>query len=230
MFFLVGVVYERAHTRDLNELGGGIWQLAPVYGGELGVGLQQLHAGDSLERKQAGESLAEEWVGDGFIEKCAAVGEVLGVDLIELDAVGGEANAAVAEVGYVEGTGSADLAGDGEVPLLDVAIGLVAEDDVGVGAEAEGAVVDAASGTGADDAVGKGIGERGFGRVIGVENIGDDVVVKRCCDDCCFEAYWKIEDAVAAADGGFVVKAVGEAGCASNLWAKVAFPFFWAII
>ncbi|MFQ5407017.1 MAG: NuoM family protein [Anaerolineales bacterium] len=35
MFFLVGVVYERAHTRDLNELGGGIWQLAPVYGGIL---------------------------------------------------------------------------------------------------------------------------------------------------------------------------------------------------
>ena len=35
MFFLVGVVYERAHTRDLNELGGGIWQLAPVYGGLL---------------------------------------------------------------------------------------------------------------------------------------------------------------------------------------------------
>ncbi|MBM4424138.1 MAG: NADH-quinone oxidoreductase subunit M [Chloroflexi bacterium] len=32
MFFLVGVVYERAHTRDLNELGGGIWQYAPVYG------------------------------------------------------------------------------------------------------------------------------------------------------------------------------------------------------
>ena len=35
MFFLVGVVYERAHTRDLDELGGGIWQLAPVYGGIL---------------------------------------------------------------------------------------------------------------------------------------------------------------------------------------------------
>ncbi|HEY4722180.1 MAG TPA: proton-conducting transporter membrane subunit, partial [Anaerolineae bacterium] len=33
MFFLVGVVYERAHTRDLNELGGGIWQYAPIYGG-----------------------------------------------------------------------------------------------------------------------------------------------------------------------------------------------------
>ena len=35
MFFLVGVVYDRAHTRDLDELGGGIWQLAPVYGGIL---------------------------------------------------------------------------------------------------------------------------------------------------------------------------------------------------
>jgi len=33
MFFLVGVVYERAHTRDLNEIGGGIWQYAPIYGG-----------------------------------------------------------------------------------------------------------------------------------------------------------------------------------------------------
>ncbi|GIS67005.1 MAG: hypothetical protein CM1200mP6_00730 [Anaerolineaceae bacterium] len=33
MFFLVGVVYDRAHTRNLDELGGGIWQLAPVYGG-----------------------------------------------------------------------------------------------------------------------------------------------------------------------------------------------------
>ena len=35
MFFLVGVVYDRVHTRDLDELGGGIWQLAPVYGGIL---------------------------------------------------------------------------------------------------------------------------------------------------------------------------------------------------
>jgi NADH-quinone oxidoreductase subunit M len=33
MFFLVGVVYERTHTRDLNEIGGGIWQYAPIYGG-----------------------------------------------------------------------------------------------------------------------------------------------------------------------------------------------------
>ena len=35
MFFLVGVVYDRAHTRNLDELGGGIWQLAPMYGGIL---------------------------------------------------------------------------------------------------------------------------------------------------------------------------------------------------
>ncbi len=35
MFFLVGVVYERAHTRNLDELGGGIWQYAPIYGGML---------------------------------------------------------------------------------------------------------------------------------------------------------------------------------------------------
>ncbi len=35
MFFLVGVVYERTHTRDLNEIGGGIWQYAPIYGGIL---------------------------------------------------------------------------------------------------------------------------------------------------------------------------------------------------
>jgi NADH-quinone oxidoreductase subunit M len=35
MFFLVGVVYERAHTRDLDEIGGGIWQVAPIYGGIL---------------------------------------------------------------------------------------------------------------------------------------------------------------------------------------------------
>jgi NADH-quinone oxidoreductase subunit M len=34
MFFLVGVVYERAHTRDLNELGG-LFPLVPVYGGIL---------------------------------------------------------------------------------------------------------------------------------------------------------------------------------------------------
>ncbi len=33
MFFLVGVVYERTHTRDLNEIGGGVWQYAPIYGG-----------------------------------------------------------------------------------------------------------------------------------------------------------------------------------------------------
>ncbi|TFH35356.1 MAG: NADH-quinone oxidoreductase subunit M [Anaerolineales bacterium] len=34
MFLLVGVVYERAHTRDLNELGG-LFPLAPIYGGIL---------------------------------------------------------------------------------------------------------------------------------------------------------------------------------------------------
>jgi NADH-quinone oxidoreductase subunit M len=35
MFFMVGVVYERTHTRDLNKIGGGIWQYAPVYGALL---------------------------------------------------------------------------------------------------------------------------------------------------------------------------------------------------
>ncbi len=34
MFFLVGVIYERAHTRDLNEFGG-LFPLVPVYGGIL---------------------------------------------------------------------------------------------------------------------------------------------------------------------------------------------------
>jgi len=34
MFLLVGVIYERAHTRDLNEFGG-LFPLAPVYGGIL---------------------------------------------------------------------------------------------------------------------------------------------------------------------------------------------------
>jgi NADH-quinone oxidoreductase subunit M len=34
MFFLVGVIYERAHTRNLNELGG-LFPLVPVYGGIL---------------------------------------------------------------------------------------------------------------------------------------------------------------------------------------------------
>jgi NADH-quinone oxidoreductase subunit M len=34
MFALVGVVYERAHTRDLNQLGG-LWKIMPVYGGIL---------------------------------------------------------------------------------------------------------------------------------------------------------------------------------------------------
>ena len=34
MFALVGVVYERAHTRDLNQLGG-LWKVMPVYGGIL---------------------------------------------------------------------------------------------------------------------------------------------------------------------------------------------------
>ncbi len=34
MFFLVGVLYERAHTRDLREFGG-LWPLVPVYGGIL---------------------------------------------------------------------------------------------------------------------------------------------------------------------------------------------------
>jgi NADH-quinone oxidoreductase subunit M len=34
MFFLVGVVYERTHTRNLDELGG-LFPLAPIYGGIL---------------------------------------------------------------------------------------------------------------------------------------------------------------------------------------------------
>jgi NADH-quinone oxidoreductase subunit M len=34
MFFLVGVIYERAHTRNLNDFGG-LFPLAPVYGGIL---------------------------------------------------------------------------------------------------------------------------------------------------------------------------------------------------
>jgi NADH-quinone oxidoreductase subunit M len=34
MFFLVGVIYERTHTRDLNQFGG-LFPLAPVYGGIL---------------------------------------------------------------------------------------------------------------------------------------------------------------------------------------------------
>ena len=31
MFFLVGVIYERTHTRNLNEYGG-LWAKLPVYG------------------------------------------------------------------------------------------------------------------------------------------------------------------------------------------------------
>jgi len=34
MFFIVGVIYERTHTRDLKRLGG-IWALMPFYGGIL---------------------------------------------------------------------------------------------------------------------------------------------------------------------------------------------------
>lgn len=34
MFFLVGVIYERAHTRDLKKFGG-IWSVLPVYGSLL---------------------------------------------------------------------------------------------------------------------------------------------------------------------------------------------------
>ncbi len=34
MFFLVGVIYERTHTRDLKKYGG-IWTVLPVYGGIL---------------------------------------------------------------------------------------------------------------------------------------------------------------------------------------------------
>jgi len=35
MFFLVGVIYERTHTRDLDEIGGGHFPKIPVYGGIL---------------------------------------------------------------------------------------------------------------------------------------------------------------------------------------------------
>jgi hypothetical protein len=34
MFFLVGVIYERTHTRNLNEFGG-LFPLVPIYGGIL---------------------------------------------------------------------------------------------------------------------------------------------------------------------------------------------------
>jgi NADH-quinone oxidoreductase subunit M len=34
MFFLVGVIYERTHTRNLEDMGG-LWPLVPVYGGIL---------------------------------------------------------------------------------------------------------------------------------------------------------------------------------------------------
>lgn len=34
MFFMVGVIYERAHTRDLKKFGG-IWAILPVFGGIL---------------------------------------------------------------------------------------------------------------------------------------------------------------------------------------------------
>jgi len=34
MFFMVGVIYERAHTRDLKEFGG-IWSIMPVFGAIL---------------------------------------------------------------------------------------------------------------------------------------------------------------------------------------------------
>ena len=34
MFFLVGVIYERTHTRNLQELGG-LFALIPIYGGVL---------------------------------------------------------------------------------------------------------------------------------------------------------------------------------------------------
>jgi NADH-quinone oxidoreductase subunit M len=34
MFFLVGVIYERTHTRDLNDFGG-LFPLIPIYGGIL---------------------------------------------------------------------------------------------------------------------------------------------------------------------------------------------------
>jgi NADH-quinone oxidoreductase subunit M len=34
MFFLVGVIYERTHTRNLEELGG-LFPLVPIYGGIL---------------------------------------------------------------------------------------------------------------------------------------------------------------------------------------------------
>ena len=34
MFFLVGVIYDRTHTRNLNEFGG-LFPLVPVYGGIL---------------------------------------------------------------------------------------------------------------------------------------------------------------------------------------------------
>ena len=34
MFFLVGVIYDRAHTRDLNKLGG-LFNIMPLYGADL---------------------------------------------------------------------------------------------------------------------------------------------------------------------------------------------------
>ena len=34
LFLLVGVIYERTHTRDLNRYGG-LWNILPAYGGIL---------------------------------------------------------------------------------------------------------------------------------------------------------------------------------------------------
>ena len=170
-----------------------------------------------MERKQTGETLSKKWIGHLLIEVGTAAGEILGINLIELDAVGGEANAAVAEVRYIDGTGAADLAGDGEVPLLDVAIGLIAQDDVGVVAEPESAVVHTIGGAGADDAVRKWITEGGLGRVVGIEDIGYNVVVEWRGDDGGFKTDGEIKNTVATADSGAVIEPVGEAEAGADV-------------
>ena len=157
-----------------------------------------------MERKQTGETLSKKWVGHLLIKVGAAVGKILGIDLIELNAVCGEANAAVPEVRYINGTGASDLAGDGEVPLLDVAVGLIAQDDVGVGAEPESAVVHTIGGAGADDAVRKWIAEGGLGRVVGIENIGYNVVVEWRGDDGGFKTDGEIKNTIATTNAAAV--------------------------
>ena len=200
-----GTVVEQGAGEGGGEAGAG--------GAVLREGLQEMETRDLARGEHAGAEAAEEGVIDRGFEPRLALGEIAGVDLVQLHGGNGKMDAAGAEVGDVDDAGAADLAGEGEVPLLDVAGLLIAEDGAGAGEAAEQvrAVFDAVGGFRRAEAGGEGIRKGVAGGVVGVEDVGGEGVVEGGGDDAGFGGDGEEEDAVAGAGDDFVGQPEGEA-------------------